>query len=229
MRLTFPQAIRVAIALAALLAVTPASFSATNANAEIIPLIVIDDVPLVDAVKNLARQAGLNFIMDPRVAGSSLGPGSKTPSPSVTLRWQNRAAGEALDSLLKVHKLAMVTNPVTTVARIVPAGANVKPVPGESVGTNTSKKVPLMVFDGISLRETMEAIGREAGLGVAFDQAFLESEYTRSPWAISFRWTDITPRQALAALVDNYNLEMKEDVPARIARVSLKAAGAAPQ
>src|SRR5882672_10807211 len=33
--------------------------SRTNAAAELVPLIVIDDVPLIDAVKNLARQAGL--------------------------------------------------------------------------------------------------------------------------------------------------------------------------
>src|SRR5262245_46950990 len=29
---------------------------------EKVPLIVIDDVPLLDAVKNLARQAGLNYL-----------------------------------------------------------------------------------------------------------------------------------------------------------------------
>src|SRR5436190_18334525 len=34
----------------------------TNASsAAVIPLIVMDDVPLTDAIKNLARQAGLNY------------------------------------------------------------------------------------------------------------------------------------------------------------------------
>src|ERR1700694_382634 len=30
----------------------------------VIPLIVMDDVPLTDAIKNLARQAGLNYLID---------------------------------------------------------------------------------------------------------------------------------------------------------------------
>ena len=36
-----------------------------------IPLIVMDEVPLEDAIKNLARQAGLNFIIDPRITAAS--------------------------------------------------------------------------------------------------------------------------------------------------------------
>ena len=46
----------------------PLEASRTNAAAEIVPLIVIDDVPLIDAVKNLARQAGLNYLPDPKLA-----------------------------------------------------------------------------------------------------------------------------------------------------------------
>src|ERR1035437_7468287 len=33
----------------------------------IIPLIVMDEVPLTDAIKNLARQAGLNYMLDPKM------------------------------------------------------------------------------------------------------------------------------------------------------------------
>ncbi len=44
-------------------ATTNASVASSNlsTNNELVPLIVIDDVPLIDAVKNLARQAGLEL------------------------------------------------------------------------------------------------------------------------------------------------------------------------
>src|SRR4249919_3778688 len=45
----------------------PLEISRTNAASELVPLIVIDDVPLIDAVKNLARQAGLNYLPDPKL------------------------------------------------------------------------------------------------------------------------------------------------------------------
>jgi hypothetical protein len=37
----------------------------TNA---VIPLVVMDNVPLDDAIRNLARMAKINFILDPRVS-----------------------------------------------------------------------------------------------------------------------------------------------------------------
>src|SRR6266404_2219619 len=33
----------------------------------VMPLVVMDEVPLTDAIKNLARSAGLNYILDPKV------------------------------------------------------------------------------------------------------------------------------------------------------------------
>src|SRR5205814_674243 len=37
---------------------------------EVVPLIVIDDVPLNDAIRNLARQSNLNFQFDPRITAA---------------------------------------------------------------------------------------------------------------------------------------------------------------
>src|SRR5262249_42039401 len=72
------------------------SSTATNAPVQpggVIPLIVMDDVPLTDAIKNLARQAGLNYILDPKVAFGQPGPdGRPIPQPSVSIRWENVTA-----------------------------------------------------------------------------------------------------------------------------------------
>ena len=69
-------------------------------GSEVVPLIVIDDVPLLDAVKNLARQAGLNFQFDPRVTTMS-------NQPNVTVRFENVTAEDALTSVLDNYGLAL--------------------------------------------------------------------------------------------------------------------------
>lgn len=85
---------------------------ATNATgAELVPLIVIDDVPLLDAVKNLARQAGLNYLPDPKLA-------TITNQPNVTLRLENVSAQDALTAVLETYGLQVVQDPRIKVSRI---------------------------------------------------------------------------------------------------------------
>lgn len=85
----------------------------------IIPLIVMDDVPLTDAIKNLARQAGLNYILDPKVAFGQPGPdGRPIPQPSVSIRWENVTAAQALAALLGTYNLQLVEDPKSKIARV---------------------------------------------------------------------------------------------------------------
>ena len=104
-------------------ATTPAATdSATNAPAQpgaVIPLIVMDDVPLTDAIKNLSRQAGLNYILDPKVAFGQPGPdGRPIPQPSVSIRWENVTAAQALNALLGTYNLQLAEDPKSKIARV---------------------------------------------------------------------------------------------------------------
>ena len=107
-------------------ATTPVASPATNAvpavpdadviqtnsvGAELVPLIVIDDVPLLDAVKNLARQAGLNYLPDPSLA-------TITNQPNVTMRLEKVSAMDALTAVLDTYKLQIVHDPRIRVSRI---------------------------------------------------------------------------------------------------------------
>lgn len=99
-------------------AATPAAAPAngTNQVGAVIPLIVMDDVPLTDAIKNLARQAGLNYMLDPKVGFGQPGPDGKvTPQPSVSIRWENVTAEQALNALLKTYNLQLVQDPKTRI------------------------------------------------------------------------------------------------------------------
>ena len=80
-----------------------------NAN-EPVPLIVIDEVPLTDAIRNLARQSNLNIQFDPRI--------TSTNQPNVSIRFENVTAQEALTAVLDNYNLALVKDPKAKIARI---------------------------------------------------------------------------------------------------------------
>ncbi|MGA2751963.1 MAG: secretin N-terminal domain-containing protein [Verrucomicrobiota bacterium] len=85
----------------------------------VIPLIVMDDVPLTDAIRNLARQAGLNYMLDPKVGYGQIGSdGKPAPQPSVTIRWENITAEQALNALLDNYTLQRLDDPKSKIARI---------------------------------------------------------------------------------------------------------------
>jgi type II secretory pathway component GspD/PulD (secretin) len=96
--------------------------SATNApaapTAVVIPTIVMDEVPLTDAIKNLARQAGLNYILDPKVTFGPTTPDGKVSVPNISIRWENVTAEQALNTLLTTYSLQLVEDPKTKIARI---------------------------------------------------------------------------------------------------------------
>jgi type II secretory pathway component GspD/PulD (secretin) len=95
----------------------------TNANTNdvVIPLIVMDDVPLTDAIKNLARQAGLNYMLDPKITYGQIGPdGRPVAQPSISIRWENVTAAQALAALLNNYNMQLVEDPKSHIAKISP-------------------------------------------------------------------------------------------------------------
>ena len=84
----------------------------------VMPLISMEDVPLTDAIKNLARQAGLNYMLDPHIPFLAPGPDGHSQQPNVSLRLENVTADQALDALLNNYSLTIVDDPKTKIARI---------------------------------------------------------------------------------------------------------------
>lgn len=77
---------------------------------EVVPLIVIDDVPLTDAIRNLARQSNLNFQFDPKI--------TSTNQPTVSIRFENVTAQEALTAVLDNYNLVLVKDSKSKIARV---------------------------------------------------------------------------------------------------------------
>ena len=98
---------------------TPAQAAggAEGAASDVVPLIVIEDVPLTDAIRNLARQSNLNFQFDPRL--TAVGPdGKATNQPNVSIRFENVTAQEALNAVLENYNLTLLRDPKSKIARI---------------------------------------------------------------------------------------------------------------
>ncbi|HEU5123164.1 MAG TPA: secretin N-terminal domain-containing protein [Verrucomicrobiae bacterium] len=92
---------------------------ADSSNAVTIPLIVMDEVPLTDAIKNLARQANINYMLDPKINFGQPGPdGRPVPQPNVSIRWENISAGQALNALLNNYGLQLIEDQKTKISRV---------------------------------------------------------------------------------------------------------------
>ena len=115
-----------------------AKASATPELGNLIPLIVMDDVPLTDAIRNLARQAGLNYILDPKIGFGQVGPDGKIMAqPSVSVRWESITAEQALASLLHNYALQLTEDPNGKIFQIT---------------TNNPAALPLLKSDIIQLK-----------------------------------------------------------------------------
>lgn len=78
--------------------------------AETVPLIVIDDVPLTDAIRNLARQSNLNFQFDPKITASN--------QPNISIRFENVTPQEALTAVLENYNMTLAKDPKSKIARV---------------------------------------------------------------------------------------------------------------
>jgi type IV pilus assembly protein PilQ len=96
----------------------PAAAAAPTPGAAI-PLIQFQDVPLTTAIDNLARQASINYILDPKVGfGQPDERGQIRSQPNISIRWENLTAEQALNALITTYGLQLVEDPKTKIARV---------------------------------------------------------------------------------------------------------------
>jgi type II secretory pathway component GspD/PulD (secretin) len=78
------------------------------------------DIPITSAIENLARQAGINYLMDPKVGYGQIDPatGQPKPEPSLSIRWENITPEQALLAVLDNYGLQLVEDPKTKIDKI---------------------------------------------------------------------------------------------------------------
>ncbi|HTY86692.1 MAG TPA: secretin N-terminal domain-containing protein [Candidatus Acidoferrum sp.] len=98
---------------------TNATEAAAAAVPATIPLIQFQDVPITTAIENLARQAGINYLIDPKIGfGQPDQNGQVKPEPTLSIRWENVTAEQALMALLDNYNLQLVADRRTQISRI---------------------------------------------------------------------------------------------------------------
>ena len=100
---------------------TPAPAAAPAVVPAGIPLIQFSDVPITTAIENLARQAGINYMLDPKIGyGQPDQNGQIKAEPQLSIRWENITAEHALLALLDNYGLQLIIDKKTGIDRVAP-------------------------------------------------------------------------------------------------------------
>jgi type II secretory pathway component GspD/PulD (secretin) len=103
-----------------------ASTNAAVANG--IPLIQFSDVPITTAIENLARQASINYMLDPKIGyGLPDATGQIKVEPQLSIRWENISPENALLALLDNYGLQLIRDNRTGIARVAPKDPTAPP------------------------------------------------------------------------------------------------------
>jgi type II secretory pathway component GspD/PulD (secretin) len=99
--------------------IAEANSEATSASAAAELPIQFQDVPITTAIESLARLAGINYLLDPKIGyGQPDQNGQIKPEPTLSIRWENVTAEQALLALLDNYGLQLIENPKTGIAKI---------------------------------------------------------------------------------------------------------------
>src|SRR5882724_6587729 len=84
----------------------PVVANASASESKIIPLIVLEDVPLIDAITNLAQQANLKYSLDPKINFRQIRAGDHDEGPpNVSISWEDVTPEQALSDLFAHYNL----------------------------------------------------------------------------------------------------------------------------
>jgi hypothetical protein len=207
------------LSLAGWAGVTSGRSQSSNSPARPIPVIHFKGVPLSAALDNLARQAELNY---------SLAPELKVNPKIVDARWEKMTAEHALQELLNEHGLFLVQSPVSTVSRVSRTNQITTVVDGNWVRADTNTAVPVIQFVSTPLDRALVHLAETAKLELEMDPrlsrpVFEPGKPITLPATVSVRWHNLTPRQAIAALCENYDLSLR--VTAANSKVVISQAG----
>lgn len=185
-----------------------------------IPLIQFADVPMTSAIKHLARQENVNYLIDLELSQmwSNLGP-DPAPEPRLTFHLEDVTAWSVLSRTLSLYDLTLVEDPVTSVACVTFADAPRRAVDAgladlvSSVpASGTNAVLPLIQFSSVPLSVALETLARQAGLKADLDPRLEEPDAADSRLQmLTVSWTNLTARQALVALCENYGLAVNRD------------------
>ncbi len=184
-----------------------------------VPLIQFSEVPFSMGIENLAREAGVNCMIDPRIVYW----GTSGTEYTLSLRLENVSAWSVLNRMLSIYGLVLIDDPVSHVSQITRPDQSLPDVnasllvigPDPSVPA-TNNVIPLIQFSNVPLDQAIQSLIHQSSLAITLD---LRSNAQINPHAswystmpmVSVRWENLTAPQALVALCENYHLVIVKD------------------
>ena len=212
------------VPIAILLAVNATSHG-QSADAENATMpIKLEFVPVTAVVETLARLAKINYLLDPKLFVAA--DGSAVPEPTITTNWTLITAKQALAEVLKENGLFLVEDQVTSIAEISRTNLITNPVDAKLLGSDTNQTMPI-AFQDVPLDEALNTLIRLADIVVTLDPKVSDyvdpvSHMIHSQPTVSARWENVTARQAIIALCENYDLVIVKDAATGAVRIKLK-------
>lgn len=178
-------------------------------DTNILPLVSFSDVPITMAIYHLAKQAGLNYLIDPQLCRLW----TYYPEPMLTFRMENVTAWNMLNRLLNIRNLILEEGPVSHVARITFSDEPLPDVDASPLNLQTNDTiVPVIELKDVPLDVALESLVRQSGLNAVLDPRLKDySDPQNPPPHSSVRWTNLTAKQAIVALCENYDLTIVKD------------------
>lgn len=187
----------------------------------IVPIIV-NDMPLGTVIENLTRCADINHLIDSRLLKWWAFPdsdGNLTHEPIIVkFRSTNLTVKQALQRILQEHNLALLEDPVTTVARITYKNQVVQPIDVSLLGSDTNL-IPVIQFHDVPITTGLENLARIAGINYSLDPKIgyglpdKNGQIKEEP-LLSLHWERITAKQGFIAICENYGfVAVKSSTP----------------
>jgi type II secretory pathway component GspD/PulD (secretin) len=218
----------VVFAAMVLFAATPLACSQdTNA---VLPTIGMEDVPITSIIDNFSRLSGQNYIFDSRLYGPTPnGPyhncdGKIISEPVLTFTWKNMTAKQAFARLLKENGLYAVEMQNTPIVQISNVKLDAGIVDAELLGRDTNAVIPHIKMESLTIGAALQQLAKAAGIKVVIDPRLLKpsDDEDVSSTIISFRWENVTARQAIIALCENFGLDIVKDTATDTVRIEVK-------
>jgi hypothetical protein len=186
-----------------------ATNSPLTGASQLIPEIVMVYVPITTAIHNLARQCEINYIIDPHMFQIS----ESNPEPYVNFRLVNVTAWDTLNRMLNLRNIVIIPDPVTTVARITRNNHTTNVVDASLLDMNTNNSafspneiIPIIEFKEVPLDIALVNLIHQSAVDIKIDPR-ITADYA----TLSIRWENITAKQAILALCNNYDLDIVKD------------------
>lgn len=186
----------------------------TRSPTNVLPMVYFEDAPMITAIKALAEQGKINFLIDPHYRHALLGGSAYHPGDQmVNLRLKNMSVEDAFTAMLKPRGFVMLDDPVSGISLItryshrpyVLDGVLLYMETNAPSGTN-GLNYPVH-FDDVPVDLTLDRLIAASGLKIKMGRDVTNDVN----WAIYLNTEQATAKQALYAVCQACEYEIARD------------------